>query len=106
MSRGRSRKGRPAEPVTRRSGHTEGVSKIVVSVDDWLLARIDRAAKSAGLSRSAYLAGLAARDLGDERGPGSGRQARRALLRLQRLFDAHPLGEEATAALRADRDNR
>jgi len=81
------------------------MSKILVSVDDKLLARIDRAAKSAGLSRSAYLAGLAARDLGDERGPGAGRQARRAVARLQRLFDAHPSGEDAAAAIRADRDS-
>ena len=43
------------------------MSKILVSVDDKLLARIDRAASSAGLSRSAYLARLAARDLGEER---------------------------------------
>lgn len=82
------------------------MSKILVSVDEKLLARIDRAAKSAGLSRSAYLAGLAARDLGEERGPGAGRQARRALTRLQKLFDAHPSGEDATAAIRADRDSR
>ena len=45
------------------------MSKILVSVDDKLLARIDRAAKSAGLSRSAYLARLAARDLGEDRVP-------------------------------------
>ena len=52
------------------SGYTlSAMSKILVSVDDKLLARIDRAASSAGLSRSAYLARLAARDLGEERGP-------------------------------------
>src|SRR5438132_1095508 len=44
------------------------MSKILVSVDDKLLARIDRAARAAGMSRSAYLAGLAARDLGADRG--------------------------------------
>ena len=82
------------------------MSKILVSVDDKLLARIDRAASSAGLSRSAYLARLAARDLGEERGPGAGRQAQRALARLQKLFDAQPSAEDATAAVRADRDAR
>lgn len=82
------------------------VSKILVSVDDKLLARIDRAARSAGLSRSAYLARLAARDLGAELGPGADRQARRAIARLEKLFDAQPVEEEATASVRAERDSR
>jgi metal-responsive CopG/Arc/MetJ family transcriptional regulator len=82
------------------------MSKILVSVDDKLLARIDRAARSAGLSRSAYLARLAAHDLGEERGPGAGRQARRAVARLQKLFDTQPSAEDATVAVRGDRDAR
>ncbi len=82
------------------------MSKILVSVDDKLLARIDRAARSAVLSRSAYLARLAARDLGEDRGPGAGRQARRAVARLQKLFDTQPSGEDATVAIRADRNAR
>ena len=87
-------------------GYPVVMSKILVSVDDKLLARIDRAAKAAGLSRSAYLARLAARDLGADRGPGAGAQARRAITRLERLFDARPAEEEATAAVRAERDSR
>lgn len=82
------------------------MSKILVSVDDKLLARIDRAAKAAGLSRSAYLTRLAARDLGADRGPGAGPLARRAITRLERLFDAQPVEEEATAAIRAERNSR
>jgi len=82
------------------------MSKILVSVDDKLLARVDRAARSAGLSRSAYLARLAERDLGEERGPGAGRPARRAVARLQKLFDTQASGEDATLAVRADRDAR
>lgn len=82
------------------------MSKVLVSIDDNLLARIDRAARSAGLSRSAYLAGLAQRDLGESRGPGASRQARRAVSRLQGLFDAHAGEEDATAAIRGDRDAR
>jgi len=82
------------------------MTKILVSVDDKLLARIDRAARSAGLSRSAYLARLAARDLGADLGPGAGRQARRAIARLETLFDAQPVEEEATASVRAERDSR
>lgn len=82
------------------------MSKILVSVDDKLLARIDRAARSAGLSRSAYLARLARSDLGEDRGPGASRGARRAVSRLQGLFDTHPGEGDATAAIRGDRDAR
>jgi hypothetical protein len=82
------------------------MSTILVSVDDKLLARIDRAPRSAGLTRSAYLARLAARDLGDARGPGASRQARGELARLQRLFDAEPVEDDATTAVRAERDQR
>jgi metal-responsive CopG/Arc/MetJ family transcriptional regulator len=82
------------------------MSKILVSVDDKLLAKIDRAAKAAGLTRSAYFARLAARDLGTERGPGADRQARRAIARLQTLFEERTIAEDATAAVRAERDSR
>jgi metal-responsive CopG/Arc/MetJ family transcriptional regulator len=81
------------------------MTKILVSVDDKLLARIDRAARSAGLSRSAYLARLAARDLGADRGPGAGRQARRAIARLEELFAVRPGEGEATETIRAERDS-
>lgn len=82
------------------------MSKILVSVDERLLAKIDRAARAAGLSRSAYLARLAARDLGADRGPGAERQARHSLARIDRLFESRPVDEEATAAIRAERDSR
>ncbi len=55
------------------------MSKVLVSVHDNLLARIDSAAKSAGLSRSAYFARLAVRELGDSFGPGARRRARLAV---------------------------
>jgi metal-responsive CopG/Arc/MetJ family transcriptional regulator len=80
--------------------------KILVSVDEKLLAKIDRAAKAAGLSRSAYLARLAARDLGTDRGPGADRQARRAIAKLQKLFQDLPIAEDTTSAVRAERDSR
>jgi len=79
------------------------VTKILVLIDDNLLAKIDAAARSAGLSRSAYLARLAQRDLGGRPGPGASPQARRALSRLQGLFEAHRCEEDATAAVRRDR---
>lgn len=81
------------------------MSKILVSFDERLVARIDREARRLGLSRSAFLARLAERELAGSHGPGSGGRARRALRRLDALFAGTP-HEEATAAIRAERDSR
>lgn len=76
-------------------------------MDEDLLARIDSAARRAGLSRSAYLVRLAERELGAAGGPGSDPRARRAMCALDRLFRRRgAFGEEATAAIRAERDAR
>jgi metal-responsive CopG/Arc/MetJ family transcriptional regulator len=80
------------------------MAKVLVSVDDALLRRIDRAARSRGLSRSAYLAQLAAADLARS-APGRSARTRRALARLDELF-AHGPAEDSTAAVRAERDGR
>jgi len=53
-----------------------------VSLNDALLRRVDRIAKSRGLSRSGYLAELAERDAARSEGPGTSRAARGALVRL------------------------
>lgn len=82
------------------------MAKVLVSLDDELLARIDRAAAEARLSRSAYLARLAAREL-DSAGPGAKPSVRRALERLDKLFARNPTpGGDSTALIRADRDSR
>lgn len=81
------------------------MTKVLVSVDDTLLSRIDRAARSHGLSRSAYLAQLAKRDLLRASGPGKSASARRALGRLDKLFAESP-AEDSTVAIRAERDTR
>lgn len=79
------------------------MAKVLVSFDDRLLRRIDLAANAAGLSRSAYLSGLAERAAAQ--GPGSSATARRALRKLDRLFADAPAGN-STAAIRAARDAR
>ena len=81
------------------------MAKVLVSFDDTLLRRIDRAAKSHGLSRSAYLARAAERDLARASGPGESAGALRALARLDELFAGSPAGD-STAAVRAERDAR
>jgi hypothetical protein len=82
-----------------------GSVKVLVSLDDRLLRRIDRAAKERGLSRSAYLAELAEHDLGLARGPGASRQVQAALRRLDRMFTRLP-HDDPVEAIRAERDAR
>jgi hypothetical protein len=82
-----------------------GVAKVLVSLNDALLRRVDRIAKSRGLSRSAYLAELAERDASRTGGPGATPAARRALARLDELFTGGMRGD-STDAIRAERDAR
>jgi len=79
--------------------------KVLVSLNDALLRRVDRIAKARGLSRSAYLSALAERDIAGEAGPGSAPAVRRGLRRLDRLFADGP-HEDSTAAVRGERDAR
>jgi hypothetical protein len=81
------------------------MAKVLVSLNDALLRRVDRIAKSRGLSRSGYLAELAERDAAHSEGPGTARTAKRALARLDDLFAGGP-PQDSTAAIRAERDAR
>lgn len=81
------------------------MSKVLVSFDDRLLKRIDRAAKSRGLSRSSYLAELVWRDFEATGGPGKDPSVRAALRKLDRLAADAPAGD-STAVIRAARDSR
>ena len=82
------------------------MAKILVSLDQKLLVRIDRAARKLGLTRSGYLARLAARELDTEGGPGRDPKVRQAVSELKRLFAAHPLGADPTDVIRQMRDSR
>jgi hypothetical protein len=86
-------------------GYTLLMAKVLVSIDDKLLRRIDRAASASGRSRSAYLSQLAESAAARGSGPGRTAAARAALRRLDRLFAAAPAGD-STAAIRAARDAR
>ena len=80
--------------------------KVLVSFDDRLLAQIDREARKAGLSRSAYLARLAERELGTERGPGASPEVARALSALRSLGRRNPTPGDPTELIRKQRDSR
>lgn len=82
------------------------MAKILVSIEDKLLRRIDRAAKALGMTRSGYLARLAARDVDERGGPGRRTGPRRALANLDRLFEGVPGDAGSTQAIRRQRDER
>lgn len=79
--------------------------KVLVSLDEELVAQLDAEARQRGISRSALLAQLAAAGLGQPLGPGQRPGVRRALTALDQLF-AGEAGEDSTAAIRAERDAR
>lgn len=81
------------------------MGKVLVSFDDTLLRRIDRIARSHGLTRSAYLAQLAERDAANSEGPGRNPAVRAALDELDQLFANTPI-EDSTEAIRSERRAR
>jgi hypothetical protein len=60
--------------------------RVLISIDERLLARIDDACDRLGTSRSAFLAQSAARDLDGGAGPGADPAARAALVTLDQLL--------------------
>lgn len=60
--------------------------RVLISIDDRLLERLDERAARLGLSRSAYLAQLADADLSGGTGPGADPEARAALAALDGLL--------------------
>lgn len=81
------------------------MAKVLVSLDDRLLERLNRVAAERGVSRSALIAELAAKGLGEPLGPGASPRVRAALRRLEVLFRDAPPGD-STAWFRAERDAR
>lgn len=60
--------------------------RVLISIDERLLARIDAACERLAMSRSAFLAQSAARDLEGATGPGADPNVRAALANLDRLL--------------------
>lgn len=59
--------------------------RVLISIDERLLARIDDACARRGMSRSAYLARLADADLAGGIGPGARPEVRAALATIDQL---------------------
>ena len=66
--------------------------RVLISIDQRLLARIDARRELDGLSRSAYLAQLADADLESRIGAGADPRVHAALAALDNLFDARARG--------------
>ena len=81
------------------------MAKVLVSLEEALLRQIDRVARTRGLTRSAYLAEIAQRDVSHALGPGKTPGAQRALSRLDALVGPTAPGE-STELVRAGRDAR
>jgi metal-responsive CopG/Arc/MetJ family transcriptional regulator len=65
--------------------------RVLISIDERLLARVDQARTRQGMTRSAYLAQLAERDLHADAGAGKNPTVRAALTALDALLgDAEP----------------
>lgn len=80
--------------------------KVLVSLDERILAKVDRAARRRGLTRSAYIAELATREKVSERGPGANSSVHAALRSLDGLFRRNRVPADATAEIRRMRDER
>ena len=60
--------------------------RVLISIDERLLARVDQRVQRLGLTRSGYLAQLASADLDGERGPGPRDATRSALRGVEDMF--------------------
>jgi hypothetical protein len=79
--------------------------RVLISIDERLLARLDREAARRGLTRSGYLAELATRDIGSGGGPGIDPSVAAAMNALDDLFADAP-AFDAGAAIRDVRGRR
>lgn len=81
------------------------MAKVLVSLDQKLLERLDQEAAQRRMSRSALIAELAAKGLSEPIGPGARPEVRAALREIRELFRNAPPGD-STAWIREDRDSR
>ena len=83
------------------------MAKVLISIEDALLRRVDKAARALGLSRSGYLARLATDELRGTKGPGASGSSKAAMRRIDRLVTRNGTdGEDSTAVIREMRDSR
>lgn len=84
------------------------MGKVLVSIDDRLLERLDGEARKRGQSRSALLSELAAKELGLAKGPGVSPEVGEAMRRMEALFRNATYADDrdSTVIIREMRDSR
>lgn len=82
------------------------MTKILVSIDDRLLERLDQEAAKLGISRSALIGRMTAAALGEPVGPGAHPAVHAALDQLQDLFRGDHDDVDSTEVIREMRDSR
>ena len=86
------------------------MAKVLVSIDDRLLQRLDAEAKSRGVSRSALISELTAKGLGEWVSPWTRPEVQAAMARLDELFRKAERNEgfmeDSTITIRRMRDER
>jgi len=82
------------------------MTKVLVSLDEKLLERLDREAAERGLSRSALIQELAAKGLGEPLGLGARADVREALRQATELLANLPDTGDSTDWIRTERDAR
>jgi len=82
------------------------MTKILISIDDRLLERLDHEAAAQGVSRSALIAQLTAAALGEPIGPGADLEVHAALDRLEAMGRTIRDPVDSTEVIRQMRDSR
>jgi hypothetical protein len=84
------------------------VAKVLISIDDHLLERLDEEARHRGVTRSKLVSELASKELGPETGPGADPEVHAAIARLRELFRTAPYADkrDSTEIIREMRDSR
>jgi hypothetical protein len=90
------------------------MAKVLVSLDDRLLRRLDEEAAARKVSRSAFISALVSQELGVKKGPGADPKVGRALRELDKLFAEaareepyyRNFKEDSTVTIRKMRDSR
>lgn len=82
------------------------MTKVLLTIEERLLRRVDAAARKLGLTRSAFMVRLAEKELGAATGPGRDPKVRRALREIQELFARNPTPGDPTEIVRRMRDER
>lgn len=82
--------------------------KVLISLDERVLRRIDEEARARALTRSALIADLAARGLPERLGPGAHPDVHRAVRELQELAERYGPSDvgDSTDHVREMRDSR